>query len=148
MILFYLLLTVLLVLGIRKVIRTSYLSNPSIRNKLGRTLSFAAILAAVGMAIRLGIGRLIPVVNLITILAPLLAPLLAKWSSTPSASAPPAAFMDEKEARNVLGVSAHATDEEIREAYKRLMQKNHPDSGGNDYLASKINQARDVLLKK
>lgn len=50
------------------------------------------------------------------------------------------------EARAVLGLKASATAEDITLAHRRLIQKLHPDRGGNDYLAAKINQARDVLL--
>ena len=54
--------------------------------------------------------------------------------------------MSREEACEVLGVGVAATPEEITEAYRRLMQKMHPDQGGSTYLAAKINQARDVLL--
>ncbi len=54
--------------------------------------------------------------------------------------------MSKDEARQILGVDATATPDAIREAHRRLIQKNHPDTGGSDYLAAKINQARDVLL--
>jgi hypothetical protein len=50
------------------------------------------------------------------------------------------------EALAILGLQASATAEDITLAHRRLMQKFHPDRGGNDYLAAKINQARDVLL--
>lgn len=55
--------------------------------------------------------------------------------------------MSRSEAMEVLGVSAQATKAEIQAAYIRLMQAAHPDRGGSDWLAARINQARDVLLR-
>jgi len=54
--------------------------------------------------------------------------------------------MARKEALAVLGLNDDATEEDIVAAHRRLIQKLHPDRGGNDYLAAKINQAKDVLL--
>lgn len=51
------------------------------------------------------------------------------------------------EAYAVLGLKPGATDEEIRAAHRELMKGVHPDHGGSSYLASKINAARDRLLK-
>lgn len=55
--------------------------------------------------------------------------------------------MTTEEACSVLGIDANASKEEIIEAHRKLIQKIHPDRGGNDYLAAKINQAKDHLLK-
>jgi len=54
--------------------------------------------------------------------------------------------MTRAEAFAVLGVDEQASDDEISTAHKKLMQSLHPDRGGSEYLASKINQARDMLL--
>ena len=54
----------------------------------------------------------------------------------------------EAEARSLLGVDAAADDEAIRAAHRRLVSAVHPDKGGSDDLTSRINAARDLLLKR
>ena len=54
--------------------------------------------------------------------------------------------MSEAEALEVLGVGARATEADITESHRRLMQLIHPDRGGSPYFAVKVNQAKDVLL--
>jgi hypothetical protein len=56
------------------------------------------------------------------------------------------AGMSREEAYAVLGLSLNATEEQVREAHRRLMLKLHPDHGGSDYLAARLNEARDALL--
>ncbi|UTA46486.1 hypothetical protein L1F30_09895 [Simiduia sp. 21SJ11W-1] len=52
------------------------------------------------------------------------------------------------EARALLGVGSDADKATIIAAHRKLIQKFHPDRGGNDYLAARINQAKDLLIKQ
>lgn len=65
--------------------------------------------------------------------------------------APTTSQMTATEALGILGLGGDINKGEIttamvQDAHRRLIQKLHPDRGGNDYLAAKINQARDFLL--
>ncbi|CAK0770158.1 DnaJ homolog subfamily C member 19 [uncultured Gammaproteobacteria bacterium] len=55
-------------------------------------------------------------------------------------------LMTREEALRVLDLVPGASPEQIKDAHRRLMMKLHPDHGGSNYLATKINQARDFLL--
>jgi hypothetical protein len=56
--------------------------------------------------------------------------------------------MDVEEAYSVLGITPGVSETEILTAHRKLMKMVHPDKGGSDYLASKINEARDRLLDR
>ena len=50
------------------------------------------------------------------------------------------------DARKLLGVSPEASLVEIRAAHRRLIAKVHPDAGGSEELANRVNVARDILV--
>ncbi|WP_241208589.1 DnaJ domain-containing protein [Rickettsiales endosymbiont of Stachyamoeba lipophora] len=56
--------------------------------------------------------------------------------------------MNKDEALKILGITtSNPSRQEINNAYKQMMNKFHPDKGGSDYFAIKINQAKQILLK-
>ncbi|KAJ3299327.1 mitochondrial import inner membrane translocase subunit TIM14 [Borealophlyctis nickersoniae] len=57
------------------------------------------------------------------------------------------AKMSKREAAQILGVRETASLQKMKEAHRRIMLLNHPDRGGSPYLASKINEAKDLLEK-
>lgn len=55
--------------------------------------------------------------------------------------------MDRREAALILGIRDSAEKVQVLEAYKRLMKINHPDLGGSSFVSSKINDAKDHMIK-
>ncbi|KAF9091753.1 DnaJ sub C member 15 [Mortierella sp. AM989] len=59
------------------------------------------------------------------------------------------AKMDKREAALVLGLKESGLNStKLKEAHRRIMLLNHPDRGGSPFLASKINEAKEILDKK
>lgn len=66
-------------------------------------------------------------------------------TATPPAQ-PSKQAMSRAEALDILGLEEGVSEDEIEAAYKGLIVKNHPDQGGTDWLAARLNEARDILL--
>lgn len=56
--------------------------------------------------------------------------------------------MTRREAALILGLRESASEERVKDAHRRIMVANHPDSGGSSFIAAKVNEAKDILLGK
>lgn len=125
------------------------------RNLLYGLLAIIFILAATGRIHWLGalFAALVPVLKFLFVTLLRFFPSLARIYATRNSGndqtqTSRGGTMGLNEAREILGVSENATVEDVQIAYKKQMQKVHPDRGGSEYFATKLNEARDILLKE
>lgn len=71
---------------------------------------------------------------------------VSKWKYRNFYDGPFEDKMTRREAALILGVRESASEERIRNAHRKLLILNHPDTGGSTFLATKINQAKEMLL--
>ncbi|KAJ3190658.1 hypothetical protein HK101_008498 [Irineochytrium annulatum] len=117
---------------------------PSVKPKKSENQMATAILAGAGIAAAALIAR-----------AAYRASVLSNPSSTSKLGANSSKYhkggfqqtMNRKEAALVLGIRESANREKLKEAHRRIMLANHPDRGGSPYLASKINEAKELFEK-
>ena len=96
-------------------------------------------------------GRLPAALAILAAIAPLAA---GWWKARKDSEEEPDLFFNEEteinsreKALQVLGLDTDATEADIRQAYKKLMQNLPPDHEGSEWIAAKLNEARDFLLK-
>lgn len=109
-------------------------------------LSAAAVGVALAALFMTVTGKLPAAIAILTALWPIATSYMRmkKTAPPPSQNLP----LTKAEAYDVLGLKQGAGEEDIRAAHLRLMKKVHPDQKGSDWLAKKINAARDLLLNK
>lgn len=113
----------------------------AVRNLFLACAAIGVGLAALFLAVT---GKLPVAIAALTALWPLLISYLKHRPLDPEERGP---ALSRREAFDVLGLEEGADEAAIREAHIRLIKKLHPDLEGSDWLAQKINAARDLLLK-
>jgi hypothetical protein len=103
-----------------------------------------AVLVAAAIVVFVYAGRW----PLAAALLPAFVAALLKWKPSTAEHPAQGGRMTQAEALRILDLAEGATDDEIRDAHRRLMVRIHPDRGGSTFLAAKINEARDVLLRR
>lgn len=131
-------------------------SSNSPEQKKARKITVALVIFAVVMIVLAIFHRMHWVGALIAAIAPVGRILLAsvidhfrktKAATTDTTSEKNHPKMSEEEALQILGLKKPFTQEALIDAHRKLIQKFHPDRGGNDYLAARINEAKDFLIK-
>jgi len=56
--------------------------------------------------------------------------------------------MSREEALEILGLTEGATADDVKRAHREMMMRHHPDQGGSNYFATKLNEAKDLLLRR
>jgi len=88
------------------------------------------------------VQRFLPIILRVLPFIKQINPAQAKGNSNTNNSS----TIDLEQALKIFGFETMTTEEEVIQRHRELIQKNHPDRGGSDFLAAQINEAKDVLL--
>lgn len=148
----YLLLVLGLLLGIYTLYR--FFINADLNQIKSLILAAVTITICLSLFILAITGRLPAAIAIVAALGPFIVGFLTKrWqrrryhAQGHGQAKQTAGPMDEEEALNILGLQKGASAEDIKAAYKKLMKKVHPDSEGSEWMAAKLNEAKDFLLR-
>lgn len=145
----YLLLIIGVLLGLYALYR--FFLRADVRQIKALLLTLLAVSLCVALVFLALTGRLPAALAIVVALVPVMAgiwrearkPKNGSAESSPSSSS----IMTRKDALDVLGLDEDAGEEDIHNAYKTLMKKVHPDQEGSGWMAAKLNEAKDFLLK-
>jgi len=144
----YLLLAIGLIVGLYALYR--FFLNANVRQIKAFFLSALLIVLCVALFYMAVTGRLAAALGLMVAAAPVMLGIFKEWKHYKQEQQPSGdvAVNTREEALDILGLEDSADEKEIKAAYKKLMQKVHPDHEGSEWMAAKLNQAKDLLLKK
>jgi DnaJ family protein C protein 19 len=114
-------------------------------------LSVCLLLGGISLVLT---GRIVPVLSFFAAILPIAGPLwiyLKRMTGDMRAGGQIKSFeksMTLAEAYEILDLKPGASPQAIKKAHQRIIMKLHPDHGGSAYLTIKVNQAKDLLLKK
>jgi|TARA_B110000444_G_scaffold253096_1_gene283398 hypothetical protein len=157
----FLVFTIILIAGYIYRIKKNKFNSIERKKSLFKNIFYFLIIISIGLALS---GRvswiiaagaaLIPIVKFLFLFLWKSVPLIQMWLRSRGTRAGKI-FSSENnneltqtEALEILGLEPGPSDEEIIQAHRELIQKFHPDRGGNNYMATKLNLARDLLLRK
>lgn len=139
----YLILAIGVLTGLYTLYR--FFMQADVRQVKALFMTFVFVFLALAILLMAVTGRLPAALALLVFLAPF------AWKyfngTAPQNEKPTSPAIPRKEALEILGLTEPVTPDSVNESYKRLMQKVHPDNQGSDWMAVKLNQARDALLK-
>lgn len=146
----YLILIFGLLLGIYALYR--FMLKASIAEIKTLIISIAVFTLCIALFFLAITGRLPAAIAVVSALIPLAYGYGRKWLSGKMAGEAQSKStqqnpMTRDEAYEILGLQDGATRKDIQDAYKRLMKKVHPDQEGSEWMAAKLNAAKDLLLK-